>query len=282
MKTVLTIEAETLPHAWEQAIIELGATSQSIQTQYDQPGDPFSKDMPAVISVTNPMAEPRVHLAMPGGFKDLWKYREEVVNGVHDHWCDPGSGKWSYTYHQRFANYPDFYADDPQRVQGHDQLATIAVQLAQAPFTRRAQAITWIPRLDQYDSHPPCLQRVWFRVVDNKLNMHIHIRSNDALKAGFMNMFAFTEIQADMAERVSSFAQREIPVGTYIHIADSWHIYGSDFQHLTNFFQTLKMRDFQNRVCSTTDESFLLAKEEAIDELSKERKLCSTTVCRSS
>ena len=32
--------------------------------------------------------------------------RQEVVNGIHDHWIDPAAGKWTYTYHERlFASY---------------------------------------------------------------------------------------------------------------------------------------------------------------------------------
>ena len=89
---------------------------------------------------------------------------------------------------------------------------------------------------------PACLQRLWFRISDGRLHMNVHIRSNDAFKAGFMNMYAFTELQRDLAARIG------VQPGQYMHIADSFHIYGSYFSDFEGFLETLKSRSPQQRV----------------------------------
>ena len=98
-----------------------------------------------------------------------------------------------------------------------------------------------------------CLQRLWFRIIDNKLIMSAHMRSNDAFKACFMNMFAFTEIQKYIAKEVSKKLGREIIVGQYNHIVDSFHIYGSYLPDFLKFMDTLKFRPFKDRTYETND-----------------------------
>jgi thymidylate synthase len=89
---------------------------------------------------------------------------------------------------------------------------------------------------------PACLQRLWFRVQNGRLNMNIHMRSNDAFKAAFMNMYAFIELQSLVARRVG------VDVGEYIHIADSFHIYGSYFDEFQGFLKTVRDRKAEDRV----------------------------------
>src|SRR3989338_7213590 len=102
---VLLIEGNTLPEAWEKAVIATWGKGLAIKTEYDKPADPPSKDCTMVMAVHHPMSEPRIHRAFPGGLEDLEIYRQEVVEGVHDHWINPEEGKWTYTYHQRMSDY---------------------------------------------------------------------------------------------------------------------------------------------------------------------------------
>ncbi|HCU36526.1 MAG TPA: hypothetical protein DGT21_14065 [Armatimonadetes bacterium] len=77
------------------------------------------------------------------------------------------------------------------------------------------------------------------------------MRSNDAFKAAFMNMYAFTELQRTIAERVSERLGRPVTVGQYNHVIDSFHIYGSYFEEFEGFLQTLEARSFEQRVYTT-------------------------------
>ncbi len=238
MKSIHVVERH-LPIAWEKAVIACWEQGERFPTEYDKPEDPQSRDVSALIHVTHPFEEPRIHRAFPGGLEDLEKYRAEVLYGVHDHWIDPTVGKWEYTYHERL------FAYDVPSVGVVDQVAGAIEKLRQVPFTRRAQAVTWQVWNDMNIDDPACLQRLWFRISGGKLHMNIHIRSNDAFKASFMNMFAFTELQRDVAAAVG------VEPGEYMHIADSFHIYGSYFDEFEGFLQTVEARSEDQRVFTT-------------------------------
>ncbi len=241
MKSIHIIE-RTLPMAWEKAVTACWEQGESFPTQYDRPQDPNSRDVTAMIHVTEPLCEPRIHRAFPGGLDDLEKYRAEVMYGVHDHWINPQAGKWEYTYHERLFEY------DPPWDTGRviDQIEECVRMLKECPYTRRAQAVTWKAWEDLGISDPACLQRLWFRIENDRLNMNVHMRSNDAYKAAFMNMYAFVELQASMAERL------DVQVGDYIHIADSFHIYGSYFGEFEGFLKTVRTRPPEARVWKST------------------------------
>ena len=67
--------------------------------------DPPSVEATVAINVEDPFNEPRIHKNIPGGPAELENYRQEVVNGIHNHWIDPGTNKWTYTYNERFRDY---------------------------------------------------------------------------------------------------------------------------------------------------------------------------------
>ena len=258
------VVAKTLPEVWEKSVVECWEKGDAFRTEYDKPADPASKDCTALLVVEEPFAEPRIHRAFPGGLDDLEIYRQEVVDGVHDHWVSPEEGKWSYTYHQRLRA----YEIDGKRV---DQIQYVIDKLAETPHSRRAQAITWNPAVDPTVGDPACLQRMWFRVDDkNRLILHVSIRSNDAFKAAFMNMFAFTELQREVAKAISERTRTEITVGEYVHFANSYHIYGSYFEQFEGFLRTLKERTFEERVWDSTSklvqEQFAYGKNRLADE----------------
>ena len=259
---IIHIQAHTLPEGWENAVVATWEQGARIPTQYDQPGDPPSRDALLILAVADPLAEPRIHRALPGGIYDLEVYRQEVVDGIHDSWIDPQTGKWSYTYHERLVNYTV-----PGPARPVNQLDYIVGALAAVPHSRRAQALLWKPWEDAGYEHPPCLQRIWCRVFDDQLVMSVHIRSNDAFKAAFMNMYAFTELQRVIAQRLSEQLGREIQVGQYNHLVDSFHIYGSYFEDFKGFLETLKARSFEERTYTTEQIAPLL--EEARERIAQ-------------
>ncbi len=264
------IERPTLPEAWEDAVVTCWREGARIRTEYDRPGDPESRDCTAVIVATKPFQEPRIHRAFPGSLEDLEIYRQEVRNGIHDHWVDPESGKWSYTYHQRLFAYDLF--DERGERQAFDQFEQIIDRLAKAPHSRRAQAITWKVDTDPTVEDPACLQRMWFRIFDGELRVNVHMRSNDAFKAAFMNMWAFTDLQRYVMEEVSRRSGVELRPGSYCHIADSFHIYGSYFDEFEGFLKTLEKRSFEERVWDSTSELVQSSFESARARIDEERK----------
>ncbi|NQT07277.1 MAG: hypothetical protein HQ575_07035 [Candidatus Omnitrophica bacterium] len=246
---VITVEGKGIPEVWERSVLEAYRRGTRIKTEYDKTNEPLSIDCTMIMTVDEPMSEPRIHRAFPGGLEDLEVYRQEVVYGIHDHWINPAEGKWTYTYHQRLFNY-----QIEERI--IDQMDYIVSKLSQTPHSRRGQAITWNPKLDPFTDDPPCLQRLWCRISEGKdkkacLNMNTHWRSRDAYKASFMNIFALTDLQSKLAQELSKKMNREITVGRYVDITDSFHIYGSYLNEFNNFLKVIESRSFAERTWST-------------------------------
>jgi thymidylate synthase len=218
---VFHIQGRGFPDTWERAVNVTYNHGIDIQTEYDQPGDPLSKDCTMIMDVDFPLLEPRIHGFFPGGPADLQEYRMEVIDGVKDHWVGPAP-LWSYTYHQRIA----------------EQMENIIEQLKTSGITRRAQAVTWRVPKDNKSIDPPCLQRVWCRIINHALHMHTHWRSRDGLKAAFMNGDAFITWGEKIAGELG------VPFVKYVDMSDSFHIYGKDIEEYKNRFLPMKNKRF--------------------------------------
>jgi thymidylate synthase len=246
----LYVTGKTLPEAWEKAVLACWQQGAAIRTEYDKPGDPPSRDCTMMWVAEDPFLEPRLHRAFPGGLEDLEVYRQEVVDGVHDHWIAPEEGKWTYTYHKRLFAY---------EIGGEavNQISYIIEKLSAAGHSRRAQAITWNPKLDPPTYDPPCLQRVWCRLLADEagklfLNLNTHWRSRDAYKAAFMNAFALTDLQRMIAGKIGERLGQPVGVGRYCDIIDSFHIYGSYFEEFKGFLNLVAKRSFEDRTWPST------------------------------
>jgi thymidylate synthase len=276
---VLFIVAKSLPEAWEKAVLAVWDNGFEVRTQYDKVGDPPSKDATVIITIDNPFAEPRIHKNFPGGPEELEAYRQEVVNGIHDHWIDPVGGKWTYTYHERLCSYSpveNMRDARPKRPFSKvNQIQSIVEMLSQVSHSRRAQAITWMPTADPKTTDPPCLQRIWCRLVANKagelsLNMNTHWRSRDLYKAWFMNVYAFTDLQRVIAEQISQRKGEPVRVGRYVDISDSLHIYGSYFDEVAAEVEKMRNSPFTERAWESTHPAFERMTAEAREKLAKD------------
>ncbi len=260
---VLNIVGDTIPRAYERAIKEVWEKGASVRTEYDRPEDPPSRDATVMITVEDPFAQPRFHRSFADGLGGLSEYVMEVVHGAHDYWIKPREEilkgtestdtRWTYTYHRRLAEY-----EMEDRV--IDQIDYMVKKLSETGFSRRAQGITWNAVLDPPTDHPPCLQRVWGRLLEDEsgdlvFNMNTHWRSRDLYKAWFENVIALTTLMRTIAARISDETSRLVRVGRYVDISDSLHIYGSYFREIEgdeergvkSFFERLESRSFEER-----------------------------------
>ena len=264
---VLMVEGSCLAEAWERSLVSVFQNGCEITTEYDKEDDPPSKDASMTIVVEDPLAEPMIHKDLPGGLEDLQEYTMEVLDGIKDHCVrDPGDEadtRWEYTYHQRLCSYAS-----PGSEEVHDQIELLAAKLAETPYSRRAQAITWKVWEDNTCYDPACLQSIWCRVLPAAgdewlLNTNVRFRSNDAYKAAFMNMFALIQLQVRIADRISELSGRKVRLGRYVHQADSYHIYGSYFEEFeSRFLKALENRSFEQRTYRYNDVRSMM--EEAI------------------
>lgn len=264
---VLTVVEDTIPRAYEKAIKEVWEKGISIRTEYDRPEDPPSKDATVMIAVLEPFGQPRFHRSFADGLGGLAEYVQEVVHGAHDYWVKPveeiikavesQDTRWTYTYHGRLFEY---------MIEGAivNQIDYIIDKLSQAGHSRRAQAITWNPKLDPPTEDPPCLQRVWGRLCEDGeggfiFNMNTHWRSRDLFKAWFENVIAITTLMRKIAEGIAERSGKNVRLGRYVDISDSLHIYGSYFREIEgdpekgiqSFFEMLERRSFEERTWSS-------------------------------
>ena len=276
---VLTITAECLPEAWEKAVLAVWENGFEVKTQYDKPQDPPSRDATVMITVTDPFREPRIHKNFPGGPEELESYRQEVVNGIHDHWIDPAAGKWTYTYHERLFSYNPVEnirdANSPKPFKKINQIQYIIDYLSQAGHSRRAQAITWMPTADPVTDDPPCLQRIWCRLLAGEdgeltLNMNTHWRSRDLYKAWFMNVYALTDLQKTIADGIAKNKGVPVQVGRYVDISDSLHIYGSYFNEVAPEIEKMRHSSYLERAWESTHPAFEMMTIETREKLAQD------------
>jgi thymidylate synthase len=262
------VAGRSLAEAYERALVALHTRGVPLRTQYDKPGDLPSLDSTMTITVRDPLAEPMIHKAFPGGIEDLREYVMEL-QGAKDHWVknanDPADTRWEYTYHSRLTHYGTWRErqDGESREVGPfrvDQVEAVIAKLVAQPFTRRAQMITWMPHLDLDCYDPPCLQSLWYRIIEDArgvwwLNCNVRFRSNDAWGAGFMNMFGFTVFNRDViAAELGRRAKRRVKLARLNWHADSFHIYGKDIEQARQrLFDRLATTTFEDRVYRFAD-----------------------------
>jgi thymidylate synthase len=275
---VLTVTGTGLAETWEKSMTHLYNQGCEIATQYDKPSDSLSKDCSMLMVVEEPLSEPMIHRCFPDSKKGLVKYANSLITGIND-----DKFKDTYTYYRRFFKYDVFSGNfdimsEQSEILVIDQIDLICKQVAEVPHTRRAQAITWKVWEDATDEHAPCLQSIWCRMTpdydpsgvifsDGKgnvkssiddpswcLSMNIRIRSNDAYRAGFMNMYALIRLQEYIAKQISQIRSEPVVLGRYCHWADSYHIYGSTMKDFEDrFLKSLKTRSFKERTWDSSE-----------------------------
>jgi len=156
-----------------------------------------------------------------------------------------------------------------------DQIQYIIDCLSQAGHSRRAQAVTWMPTADPGTEHPPCLQRLWCRLVADGagqlcLNMNTHWRSRDLYKAWFMNAYAVTSLQRIIAETISEKTDQQVCVGRYVDISDSLHIYGSYFHEVAGEVDKMRKSPFTERAWESNHPAFAICTQQAREKLAQD------------
>lgn len=201
MKTFL-VNGMTLPETYHKALEKLDST--------------LEKEITVIMKVLNPLQEPMISKCGIFGPKELEQYRQEMLYGILD--FEVERGNWHYTYHQRMAKWKQGVIDELKRDYA----------------SRRAVIAIRDNEKDMKSGDPACLQTLQYMIRDGKLHCWVIFRSNDALKACFMNMFALVMLQKEFSDALG------VPVGSYTHIATSWHCYPQDKKMLQAFVNRIE------------------------------------------
>lgn len=223
MKEIL-ISGSALPEVYHNALYQLQVKGQIVPCpDYNT----NQKEVSMTMVVEKPLQEPMISKLFIGGYKELQQYVMEIRDGILD--FEVSKGNWKYTYHNRMVEYPiDNQIDFPG--ESHkDQISFVLDELKRNPDSRRAVIDVRDNSEDMYSDDPACLQHIQFFIRDDKLDMKVLFRSNDACKATFMNAFALIMLQKMVADKLG------IEVGTYTHRANSFHCYEKDFKMLDGY-----------------------------------------------
>ncbi len=103
---------------------------------------------------------------------------------------------------------------------GINQIANVTRRLKERPNTRRAAVQLFeAADIDVKHEEVPCTCTLQFLLRDNKLNMFVFMRSNDAYFGLPHDIFCFTMVQEIVARQISA------QLGNYKHFVGSLHLY---------------------------------------------------------
>jgi len=208
----LFVKATSLPEAYHAALSALHENNDEMPCpDYNT----RQKEAAVTFVAEDPLSEPMISKLFIGDPRSLEQYRQEILDGIMD--FEVARGNWEYTYHQRMEN----------------QIPWLIGELQRNPDSRRA-VITIRAEHDLSSDSPACLQLLQFMIRNGKLHCKVVFRSNDATKAAFMNAFALVMLQKRIADAVG------IPVGSYTHRANSFHVYERDYDMFDGYVRRIK------------------------------------------
>lgn len=218
---------DTLPQAYHHALVALHRGGQIV----DCPGyNTRCKEITVTFEIWHPLKEPMISRLIPCGPEALQEYTMEMLLGIKDFCVGKG---WAYTYHKRMTECVG--ADGVLT----DQVRFVINELRNAPTSRRAVIDVRNNGDDMYSEDPACLQNIQYfirptpKYPNGQLDCKVLFRSNDAVKACYMNMFALVMLQKRIAKELG------VPVGTYTHRANSFHAYERDWDLLEKYAEDI-------------------------------------------
>lgn len=211
----LLVSGKTLPEAYHNALLALHENNDELPCpDYDT----RQKEASMTIVVDEPLCEPMISKLFIGDPRSLEQYRQEMLYGILD--FEVERGNWEYTYHLRMEG----------------QIPWVIGELRRNPDSRRAVIVIRSDE-DLESGSPACLQHIHYFIRGGKLHCKVLFRSNDATKATYMNAFALIMMQKGIADELG------IPVGSYTHRANSFHVYERDYAMFDGYVRRIKNGD---------------------------------------
>lgn len=206
------VKGTTLPEAYHNALVALHDENDELECpDYKM----RQREASMTMVVSRPLQEPMISKMFIGDPRSLEQYRQELLDGILD--FEVQKGKWDYTYHQRMEK----------------QIPWVIEELKRTAETRRAVVLIRT-EYDMTTDAPACLQHIQYLIRGGELHCKVLFRSNDSAKATFMNAFALILLQKRIADAVG------VPIGTYTHRANSFHVYERDFEMFDGYVRRIK------------------------------------------
>jgi len=195
-KTIL-IDGRNSVDSWTKAIKIISAQPEILAGEDYLGNAKYTKDANLIIVLDEEAVEDIVDMVIPEAFEQglqaIAEYgKEYTYHFVKRNWTLPEKYKFQYNYFDRFINYalPVVFVSQGNLLElnipekyfcrnkeggltgGFDQISWLHDAIRKDGISRRHQIITWMPGIDCFDSNPPCLQRIWIRVLVPKSEYH--------------------------------------------------------------------------------------------------------------
>ncbi|MBI2050810.1 MAG: hypothetical protein HYT31_03305 [Parcubacteria group bacterium] len=208
---MLTIKTATISQAWRKAMKDLYNNGRATEN------DEIFRDEAMIIEVEDAIQDLfDIRFGMPKGQVDTISHY--LLTGEH---ADQVTHDWTKIYRKRL------FDSEPNQIQN------VIEYLREKPNGKRAQASIWKQEVDIHGSIAPCLQILWFQIIDGKLDIHVHMRASDCYGKLLMNMNEFVALQRYVAGELS------VEPGKYTHFIDTCHFNTADREKIEGVIKTL-------------------------------------------
>lgn len=208
---MINIETSTIAQTWRETIKKLYAEGRVIEN------DEIFRDETVCIEIEDVTQDL---------FDNRFPMSKEQVDVINNYFLtganeDKVTHDWTKIYRKRL------FDSEPNQIQN------VIDYLKAKPAGKRGQASIWKQEIDLLGPIAPCLQLLWFQIVDKKLDIHVHMRASDCYGKLLMNMNEFSALQRYMAEELS------VKPGKYIHFIDTCHFNSSDEQKVSELVKSI-------------------------------------------
>ncbi len=179
-----------------------------------------------------------VGVIRPTGYDGKWQELINLVSVVTGEPSDLYVPSWVPVSREFLAEYiPQVLEDSPymegvkytygQRLRswfGCDQIKQVIEKLIGEVDAASAVMSLWDVK-DHVRGGSPCLNHIWFRVVNGEISMTALFRSNDMFSAWVSNAMALRALQMHVIDEINNRTDLDLKIGHLMTISQSAHIY---------------------------------------------------------
>ena len=164
---------------------------------------------------------------------------------------------------------------------GVNQIDQVVNKLVADPNSASSVCSLWDVN-DHNKGGSPCLNHLWFRLVDNQLTLTALFRSNDMFNAWPLNALGLRELQKEVLGKLTNKLRalshhpennQDIVIGNLITISESAHIYSHSWEYADLLISDREIGDYDPAG------NFLVTKKDkkvAIDLMNKQESIVKT------
>ena len=90
------------------------------------------------------------------------------------------------------------------------------------------------------------------------------------IAAWFMNVYALTDLQRKIADKIAQKINKPVTVGRYVDITDSLHIYGSYFEDAKKEVEKMRQSPYTERAWESSHPAFEMMTQQARKNLAQD------------